>query len=823
MKLLFLNYFLLFYLISTNTSLASEKKDYAVDDISSYQSFLIYPHLDKGFTSMANGDLKLAIAEFKHAKKLASKSKMLTIYLANAYNQVKDYGKSIQILEQQNKYTPNDPQIKDALAFAKSSFEHQKLVYAQSLENKSEKLITYLKNEKPDFDNAFDENGWLELLKSNFLDDHNVILAYKPKFSYNQYTQAQDVLKILEAKGKHEDAQKLIASLPPSVSGNLKLIEYLSYQLATTNGEKEAILLLFNNYPFANGSPQIQKSLMERLGFLLSKFPNSLSEAEKNQLARPLKTIELRNLQAYILASMKDCAGLRELMSDFSSKYSADAYLNLGECYRTVAPGLAEYAFDQARLQRDDSYTKRTVGYSAFDSHDYEKSLKTWQAIPINELTNQDLISATITAITAGDLPEAKLWLDRYEKNKGAKDDQYYWLRTLILSKNDPALAIIALRKAISLKSNIMYLGQLAILEDRIGEKKASLEILNQVLAMNPSDSFVQASLGYGYYREGDLKKSREFLESAHQIRPDDEALIKQLAYTNQRLGNNADAQKYARLAVDDTNRYNPSEVNDDLEKERFGMRRMNEDLGRRWSFTVDAISGNQVSAVANSPQPGLNYQSFSQAEAAYRLGNQAIDNGKTLSAYARIFAGSGTINTSIPLYEPVLAAGLRWKPFSDQVLNLAVEQQIPLDNYQGAITTVMLRATASFFNSGVYSDDWHPVGPGWPAQNLYFDGAYYTTNRLASITADYRVSYHQKLEEGQTIEPYVHTQYNNISQATELDTRIGLGTRWNIWSGNSNYVAYPSKISIGIEVQHAFTTYLPSKNSALLTFSGKW
>lgn len=37
-----------------------------------------------------------------------------------------------------------------------------------------------------------------------------------------------------------------------------------------------------------------------------------------------------------------------------------------------------------------------------------------------------------------------------------------------------------------------------------------------------------------------------------------------------------------------------------------------------------------------------------------------------------------------------------------------------------------MLRASASFFNGGKYSDEWHPNGSGWFAQNLYLDAAQY-------------------------------------------------------------------------------------------------
>ncbi len=51
--------------------------------------------------------------------------------------------------------------------------------------------------------------------------------------------------------------------------------------------------------------------------------------------------------------------------------------------------------------------------------------------------------------------------------------------------------------------------------------------------------------------------------------------------------------------------------------------------------------------------------------------------------------------------------------------LFLAVEQQLPLNGQNGASDT-MLRASASFFNGGKYSDEWHPNGSGWFAQNLH-------------------------------------------------------------------------------------------------------
>lgn len=113
-----------------------------------------------------------------------------------------------------------------------------------------------------------------------------------------------------------------------------------------------------------------------------------------------------------------------------------------------------------------------------------------------------------------------------------------------------------------------------------------------------------------------------------------------------------------------------------------------------------------------------------------------------------------------MPVKNPMSGTGLRWKPLRDQIFFLAVEQQLPLNGQNGASDT-MLRASASFFNGGKYSDEWHPNGSGWFAQNLYLDAAQYIRQDIQAWTADYRVSWHQKVANGQTIEPYAHVQDN--------------------------------------------------------------
>lgn len=76
------------------------------------------------------------------------------------------------------------------------------------------------------------------------------------------------------------------------------------------------------------------------------------------------------------------------------------------------------------------------------------------------------------------------------------------------------------------------------------------------------------------------------------------------------------------------------------------------------------------------------------------------VDKLQTYSAYSRIFSGNGMNSTDLPLNAPMLGVGLRWKPFSEQVINLAAEEQIPLDHVQQTRSDTLVRASGSF-NTG--------------------------------------------------------------------------------------------------------------------------
>jgi adsorption protein A len=793
------------------------------EEARSFQEFLTYPHVEKGLSAIANHDYGRAVAEFKQARSWSTERPETALYLANAYNLDGQYQNAVEVLEAQLIYTPKNATVISALGNNRKAYDLQLLEKGRALENNISELQTYLADNKPFFFDAYDEHGWVDLLAKAFAKEPERILSFTPHFATNQAYQDQIVLEAALTSGNQVFASAYIKELASKLNKDPQLVEFLSYQLAKDGGTAQAIQILMQAYPFVDASPQLQKKLVLRLATMIEQNPKLVSTTELGILAKPMNSFDLRGIQANLFAALKNCSVVRSLLSDFSIPHSETEWRLLGQCYQVNQPGLAEYAYQKAMAMNPNIVNTRAYAYQAFAVKNYSQSLSAWRSMDIKEMSNQDLESAALTAISAQEPQYALDYLAQLDQRSAPKDALYWWLEAQLELKEYPSIAAEDLKKAIALAPTVAYYNQLASIQQELNQTTEATSSLETALKLDPSNTNTQASLAYAYYQNGQMAQARTLFLSANQAQPDDSRTIKQLAYTDQKLGLNEEALKYTELAIDDYHLQAPDDLTAENQNQLFGLQRMHEDLTRRWTFSVDATGGNQVTTVPNSGQPGLTSRSYSQAEAAYRLGDPAIDDGKTFSAYSRVFAGSGTLNTALPLYAPMAAAGFRWKPIGSQNINLAVEEQTPLDHVAGNQTQAMLRASASFLNSGAYSDDWHPTGPGWVAQNLYLDAAHYMTSGLTSLTSDYRISYHDKIVIGQTIEPYTHLQLNTLNNQVNHDLRVGLGVRWNYWSGNTQYNAYPSKVYIGLEAQHAFTTYLNEKNVIFLSLGGRW
>jgi len=443
------------------------------------------------------------------------------------------------------------------------------------------------------------------------------------------------------------------------------------------------------------------------------------------------------------------------------------------------------------------------------------------------------LIAAATAALATHEADVARAWLDTYATQGGRQDANYWWLRAQADEPHEPALVRTDLDNALALQPDPRYYARLAALQSQAGEKQQALVSLQRASMLAPDDSELAASLGYAYLQVGKPELAVVQFERAHRDDPDNAALTRQLLYVHQQLGDKAEARAYAVQAIDQFDidgGTDPGDANSGQnDSELYALRRLHEDLGRKWSFNADMSLGDTVSSAANSVAPGVSYRSYAQLEAQYRLLDPQQTGGdvNTLAAYARLFAGSGASGAVWPLHAAMLGVGLHWKPLVSQNIVLSVEQQTPADNSRDTRNDTMLRASGSWSFGPRLNDDWHAGGWGWLSQNFYLDFAHYLRAKESVFTADYRLGLHDKLRNGQTIQPYIHLQYTGIERPGSLaylhDSRAGLGLQWNLWYGATRYDAYPHRFSVAVEGQHAFTSYLRERNAVFLILRAQW
>lgn len=711
-----------------------------------------------------------------------------------------------------------------------------RIAFAQSSAKNKTILRDFLATHDQQFASASEEKAWLRTVYAALPNELDLLVARETQFPQNEPLRKEEIVReIVSGAAVPMDIDPvqlldLVGSLDPA------LVDVLSYREIELGHPDHALRILMSRYPFEQNDEAIRLRLMDRLAYILQQQPRLATAALRAQLSRPLASLALRSRQAQMLAGLKDCNGVRRVLGDFSARYSAADWMILGDCYNGTYSGLAQHAYAQAFERQPSMQSGRALAYSAFRNMDYQVAIKAWRYVLAQTgVKPDDLRAAVVTALAAGSrggakggtksggIDEAREWMERYDALGGMQHAEYWQLRARIAEPTDLPQAILYQQRSLALEPTAAGYLQLANWQRAAGDVSGSTASLLIGTKLDPKNASLQAELGFAYYRAGEYRDAKGHMEAALAQRPNDTRLIEQLAYTDQRLGENTSAMKYIERAVDYQDSLPAEDVTPAVAEKMFSLRRMHEDLSRRWTFSADMMMGSGPAASVSAPQPGQNYRSYSQVEVDYRLGNPAIDNGRTVSVYGRVFGSSGARDSVWPIYAPMLGVGLRWKPFTEQIIYLAVEKQVPLDHGSSAPANTMIRLSGSFLNDGKRTDDWHPVGPGWWSQNLYLDSAYYLSNQAYSLTADYRLGYHKKIAEGQTIEPYVRGLANKISGETTPDLRVGAGVQWNLWGHQSRYNAYASKTYVALEVQYALKTYQSDRATVLLNMGFRW
>jgi len=740
----------------------------------------------------------------------------------------------------------------------------QQLAMAHALADAGEDaaLLAYLTMHQPVFAREVQERQWLYLLAHVEARRPDLLTRYRVHFAANRTVQARLALPGALARDDRGAAQRALAQLPPGDFGEARFglalragrfdealrraqtlvakrdgarqLDALSYRLIDAGATAQGKQLLMQAYPFGDGDELHAEAMLARLALIAAAQPTQFDAADRARLRKPLGSARLRSAQVPLLASLGDCDGVRAVMGDFDPDYPADRWAALGHCLQQARPGLAEYAYAQASQRVPGGEYTRALAYQAYATQDYAAALGAWDRVDPAQMSAADRLAAATTAMAVGDRGAARRWLDRYDAGAdGRRDDAYWWLRAQSADPADSATEEAALQQAIAQRPDAHYYARLAQVQRTRGEPARAAASLERASALAPQDAALAATLGYAWLQAGDPARARPAFERAHRLQPDDPGLTRQLMYLQLADGDRAQARVYAAQAIDQLDgRGGPAaqegDAGDDrVERERFNLRRLHEDLGRRWRVLGDLAIGDSVSSAANAIAPGVSYRSYAQVEAQYRFDAPPGGDENTLAAYARVFAGSGAQGDWQPVHAPRLGVGVHWKPWRSQTIVFSAEQQLAIGRADGRRSDTLLRASGSWTGSERFSDDWHPEGRGWFAQNIYVDVARYLRARQSVATLDYQWGYHRKLPDAQTLEPFVRLQANGIErghgQGFGHDLRAGLGVRWNFWYGESRYDAYAHRVRIGLEWQHAFTSYLRESNVVFLTVGGQW
>jgi adsorption protein A len=811
-------------------------------DVSGYQRFLIYPHLQKGRELMDRGDRVRALSEYERARQIAPRSAAMAVYLASAYRQAGDRTRAQSVLREQLTFTPGERRVETALADLTPP-----VAQAAAVAPTQPASIAALPTPKTPAPPATPRRA------------ARTTPAVSTRAAATPATHPVDDLRAhfrtaLDHK-RFDDAARISRALLAGQSNNMALVDELSFQMRHAGASTAAMEMLLEFYPFTGASMDDRLQLFDRLSLLAIEHPARV-DTHLMTLRGPLDTPALRSHQAALWTELGDCAAVRTILGDLSPEYSYDDLMRLGDCEAKVTPEGAQHAYARAHALQPGGAASLALGYQAYVTRDYATSLGAWKSVPREQLANDHRMAAATTAIEAGEPALAGVWLSDYRTNGGTLHHRFWTSLALTReSAGDTAGAIEALEEATALEpapadfinlarlsrdpqkqsrwleqavkldgSNSRAFMELAYAYQRSGRHADAVRAFESAASGDQSNMRAQLELGYAYWQQGRVAEAEMPLQRAYAADPGNIAAARQLVYVSQRLSHNREARFYAQRVLDTF----PATDDDstaagrEVAERRFGLQRLHEDLGRRVTLSLDGWTGTRVGAGNWASPAGSPFRSYSQLELDVRLGRTSIRNGRTVSAYARLLADGGEPPSAAPTERPRLGVGLRFKPFSSRVLFVSAEHQHSLEGVPGQ--EVLLRTSASFLNGQRHSDDWQPAGSRWVAYNLFIDAAHYVRNVQTAATADLRTSVHLKIASRQTFEPYGHLQVSGTRLAQiEHDVRVGVGTRWNVWYGRSTYDADPRKLSFGIEFQRALDTYLPDRSGLFLTLGSRW
>ena len=655
-------------------------------------------------------------------------------------------------------------------------------------------------------------------------------------------TQTAEIVKrraeLSQRMGRRTEAQTLW-ELHYRQTGNLNSLNQATY-LAVNNGDYAQAQQLLET-AFDRHQGRLPATALQRLAGLYAASKTTTPEQQR-RMALLITRVDgaTRGQLLAQLAENGQCDAVQQAIGNHPQV--AGDYRAMGRCAMPDRPGEAVVYYQQAEKLGDRS-SRLPLAYALEAAGDSAGALAIWRSIPATELSDNARLTASRSALNAGDSQTAEGYWQQ-STTRGANE----WALGAAIAdaRGDHVQALERQRKALQQAPDAGHFYAASVTAQKAGDLPQSTAWLAEAVRRDPNNPRYRADYGMrlaGAETREERATAIPYLQQATRDFPEDYRLGETLAWRYDEVEDSASARKELRRVID--LEQNPVAADDEdgsMEARRYRQRRAHETLSRRDSRTIAStwspagVSTNDF--VRPDETKGSNRRADSQnvqlAMWDHALGDEPSRAGSTLSVYGRVLLGGQGRSR----YAESLAAGvgLRYKPWGTQNINFYGEiykqsqfndddnhslslgqmlvpekllDQINDHRQDGHTTTdYLLRATASFLDQGKYRNDWRVDENDWDERFLYLDAAWWTKAGDHQWLSRFQQGHAWKLPNSgaQTIMPYGFLEFASQDPSNDWrqDLRTGVGLRWQWWYDEDRYNAYRSKLTVRTEYQQS-------------------
>jgi Tfp pilus assembly protein PilF len=455
-----------------------------------------------------------------------------------------------------------------------------------------------------------------------------------------------------------------------------------------------------------------------------------------------------------------------------------------------TSPYGRECNLQPAVLVEDPAYSNASAAFLAMASKDYLAALKrARRAVQLDpdNLNYQELLVDAL--VLNGDLDDA----DRVSSdalNLPNRSASMLARRGEVrLKLGQPEMAKIDFSEALKMES--LPLAQSLQLLVKLNRKAQAKERLDKALKSGVKLVGSDLDLAYLAIGVGDDARALDAFKRSDAVGLLTTSALQDAAYTAARSGLDPQAITYLSRAVDDLSDNPPLELKDSVAIESLlNIRRLIADLSREWGFNASASYRGAMPASGQLQAGAASNQSVQiGSELFWRpLGNR---NGRLLEVYARAFGTPTSSAGGLTGRESLQGSlGIRWKPFSEASLILALGRLFPV------ASKVESDWLAQIAYSGGEGGELKRETSWWTHQ-YYAEAGRYLQQRQTYVSGNARWGRSLRLEGiNQDLVVFPHAviagDYNS-DYVQRSAVGVGLGVQFRYWYRQDTYNAHRS------------------------------